>query len=88
LALAKLDDHACRSESLFARSVTNDEAAFNAPFDDAGGHGVAGLVIDQPRIRCASDRRSKSIYGAPVTRWLNYGVSNDANGPWSQASRR
>jgi transposase len=35
-------------ESLLARSITNDETALESLLDDAGDHGVAGLVIDQP----------------------------------------
>jgi transposase len=33
---------------LFARSISNDEADLEALLDQAGGHGTAGLVIDQP----------------------------------------
>jgi transposase len=33
---------------LFARSIRNDEADLEALLDQAGGHGTAGLVIDQP----------------------------------------
>ena len=40
-----LDDD---GESLFARSVTNDEADLVALLEHAGEHGTAGLVIDQP----------------------------------------
>lgn len=35
-------------ESLLARSITNNETALEALLNDAGNHGVAGLVIDQP----------------------------------------
>lgn len=35
-------------ESLFARSIRNDEAALDALIDQASEHGAAGLVIDQP----------------------------------------
>lgn len=40
-----LDDD---GESLFARSISNDEADLEALVDQAGLHGTAGLVIDQP----------------------------------------
>lgn len=40
-----LDDD---GESLFARSISNDEADLEALVDQAGLHGAAGLVIDQP----------------------------------------
>jgi Transposase len=35
-------------ERIFARGISNDEAALEALLDRAGEHGVAGLVIDQP----------------------------------------
>lgn len=35
-------------ESLFARSIRNDEAALDALIGQASEHGTAGLVIDQP----------------------------------------
>ena len=35
-------------EGLFARSISNDEADLEALLDRAAGHGIAGLVIDQP----------------------------------------
>ena len=40
-----LDDS---GDPLFARSISNDEADLDALLDQAGGHGTAGLVIDQP----------------------------------------
>lgn len=40
-----LDDE---GESLFARSLSNDEADLEALLDRAVGHGIPGLVIDQP----------------------------------------
>jgi transposase len=40
-----LDDE---GESLFARSIINDETALEVLMAEAGEHGVAGLVIDQP----------------------------------------
>ncbi|HEX4867487.1 MAG TPA: IS110 family transposase [Acidimicrobiales bacterium] len=40
-----LDDS---GDPLFARSISNDEADLEALLDQAGGHGTAGLVIDQP----------------------------------------
>jgi transposase len=40
-----LDDD---GEALFARSIANDEADIEALLERAGGHGTAGLVIDQP----------------------------------------
>ena len=40
-----LDDD---GESLFARSIRNDETSLDALIDDASEHGTAGLVIDQP----------------------------------------
>jgi transposase len=40
-----LDDD---GESLFARSISNDEADLEALLEGAGEHGVPGLVIDQP----------------------------------------
>jgi transposase len=40
-----LDDD---GESLFARSLSNDEADLEALLDRAVGHGTPGLVIDQP----------------------------------------
>ena len=40
-----LDDD---GERIFARSVVNDQAALEGLLDRAGGHGTAGLVIDQP----------------------------------------
>ena len=40
-----LDDN---GDSLFARSISNDEANLDDLLGQAGEHGVAGLVIDQP----------------------------------------
>ncbi|MGH9058463.1 MAG: IS110 family transposase [Acidimicrobiales bacterium] len=40
-----LDDD---GERLFARPISNDQAALEALLDQAEGHGVPGLVIDQP----------------------------------------
>src|SRR5215212_3498140 len=40
-----LDDN---GDALFARSISNDEAALEALLVEAAGHGVVGLVIDQP----------------------------------------
>lgn len=40
-----LDDD---GESLFARSISNDEADLEALLAQAAGHGVPGLVVDQP----------------------------------------
>lgn len=40
-----LDD---AGDRLFSRSVANDQAAIEAVLDRAAGHGVPGLVIDQP----------------------------------------
>ncbi len=40
-----LDDN---GETLFSRSISNDEADIEALLARAGEHGVAGLVIDQP----------------------------------------